>query len=154
MRSIEKNLLPGEQILFQTKKSLFIFFFPIICIIFCFFATYYMVENPILNNLIWIPWIITLILWGYVGLEYLTSQFAITNKRVVMREGFFNLHANELRISVIAQVNIDQNVIGQLANFGTVSLNAFGAADAYTMIAKANEFKTVLNTQLDKIVES
>jgi uncharacterized membrane protein YdbT with pleckstrin-like domain len=151
MSYIDKNLLPDEKILFRTRKHLIIFFFPVAWLIFCGFAVPYMQANPILAKLDWAPWLVALIFWGQVGLDWITSEFAVTNKRVMMREGFFYRHANEMRISAIAQVNVDQSLLGQVLNYGSVSINAFGATDAYSMIAKPFIFQKCVNEQLDKI---
>lgn len=151
MGFIEKNLLPDEHILFQTRKTLFIFVFPVLWTILCIFTSSYINTNPILVTINWVPWLIALIFWLYVWIEYVTSQFVITNKRVMMREGFFNRHATELRLATISQVNVDQSLLGQLGNYGTISLNAFGAADAFSMIAQPLIFQKTVNIQLDKI---
>ena len=150
MSYIDRNLLPDERILFRTKKHLIIFFFPALWLIFCVFASNYMNANSILAKVEWVPWLLALLIWGSVGLNYYTSEFAITNKRVMMREGFFIRHANEMRLTAISQVNVDQNLIGQMLNFGTVSINAFGAFDAYTLIDKPGVFQRTVNQQLDQ----
>lgn len=152
MSYIDRNLLPDERILFRTKKHLIIFFFPMLWVIFSFYATSYMNQNEVLYKLQWAPWILAAIFLGYSWLEYTFSEFAVTTKRVMMREGFFYRHANELRLATISQVNVGQSLIGQLLNYGAVSINAFGAYDAYTLIAKPFLFQKYVNEQLDKIV--
>ncbi|MBV9576201.1 MAG: PH domain-containing protein [Gammaproteobacteria bacterium] len=151
MGYIDKNLLADEHILFRTRKHCIIFFFPVVWTIFSFYASIYFHDSPILINLQWVPWLLALIFWAYVGLNYFFSDFAVTNKRVMMREGFFYRHCNETRLATISQVNIDQTLLGQILNYGTVSINAFGAFDAYPMIAKAVGFQKAVNEQLDKV---
>lgn len=151
MSYIDKNLLPDERILFRTRKHLIIFFFPVIWILFSFYATYYMSNNPALASLKWIPWLMAFIFWIYYWLQYYTSEFVVTNKRVMMREGFFNRHTTELRLATISQVNVEQSLIGQMLNYGVVSINAFGAADAFTLIDQPFGFQKCVNEQLDKV---
>ena len=110
-----------------------------------------MQSNRILSALEWAPWVVALIFWSYIGLEYLTSEFVVTNKRVMMREGFFHRHTNELRVATISQVNIDQSLLGQLLNYGDISLNAFGAFDTYTLISQPYGFQKNINEQIDKV---
>lgn len=153
MSYIDRNLLPDEKILFRTKKHLIIFFFPMVLAIFSIYATNYMHHNFILTKVEFAPWVVTLIIWCYVGLEYLTSEYAVTNKRVMMREGFFNRHANEVRLATISQVNVDQSLLGQLLNYGIVSINAFGAYDSYPTIDHPFEFQKYVNQQLDTLVK-
>lgn len=153
MSYMDKNLLPDERILFRTKKHIIIFFVPVVLTILAVFATYYMRANPILAQVQTAPWLVTLIFWAYMGLDYMTSEYAVTNKRVMMREGFFNRHATEMRLAAISQVNVDQSLAGQLFDYGTVSLNAFGAYDSFPLIAKPFLFQKYVNEQLDIIAK-
>jgi len=151
MSYIDRNLLPDEQILFRTKKHLIIFFYPLILTIFAIYAQQYMHDNFILARVEWVPAIIILIYWSFTLLEYATSEFVVTNRRIMMREGFFIRHSTELRINSISQMNVDQNLIGQMLDYGTVSLNAFGAYDAFYLIAHPIAFQKCANEQLDKL---
>lgn len=151
MSYIDRNLLPDERILFRTKKHLIIFLVPVLLTIFSLYATTYMLSNAILAPLVWTPWLVTLIFWAYSGLEYQFSNYAVTNKRIMMREGFFFRHTNEMRVNTISQVNVVQSLLGQILNYGTVSINAFGAFDAYPLISKPYQFQKQVNEQLDKL---
>src|SRR5579863_1856873 len=99
MSYIDKNLLPDEQILFRTQKHVIIFFYPLMLTIFAIYAQQYMHDNFILARMEWIPAIIVLIYWAFMLLEYATSEFVVTSKRIMMREGFFIRHSTELRMS-------------------------------------------------------
>lgn len=151
MSYIDKNLLPDEQILFRTKKHLIIFTIPFLFLLFAFVTGHYMSTNPILFKVQWAPWLVTLIIWLHALFEYYASDYVVTNKRILMREGFFYRHTNEMRLSAISQVNVYQNLFGQIVDFGTVSIQAFGAFDAFSLIAKPNLFQKYINEQIDKI---
>lgn len=152
MTYIDRNLLSEEKILFRTKKHLIIFLAPLLILIFSCFASYYMRHNFILMKLIWAPWVVSAIIFAVTWLEYYFSEYVVTNKRVMMREGFFYRHSNELRLSTIAQINVDQSLIGQFLNYGSIVLNAMGAFDAFSFIDKPNLFQKYVNEQLDKLV--
>lgn len=124
MSYIDRNLLPNERVIFRTRKHLIIFFVPVVCLILACLAMPYMHEDQMLRKVIWTPWVVTLLVWGYELVEYYASEYAVTDKRVMMREGFFTRHANETRVSTISQVNIDQSIIGQIVNYGTIVINA------------------------------
>lgn len=152
MSYIDRNLLPGEQIVFRTRKSLIVFFFPVVWTLFSIFASDYMQANPMLIKIAFLPWLLALIFWCYVWLNYITSEFVVTNKRIMMREGFFYRHSNEMRLATISQVNVDQSLLGQILNYGIVSVNAFGVSDVYPMLAHPFAFQKYVNEQLDKVV--
>ena len=153
MSYIDRNLLADERILFRARKHLVIFFLPAVWIIFCFFAWSYMAANPLLSKLVWLPWVLALFFFLYVWLEYIASEYVVTNRRIMMREGFFYRHTNETRLATISQINVNQSLLGQILNFGTVIINAFGAFDTFTMIAKPFLFQKYVNEQLDKVAK-
>jgi uncharacterized membrane protein YdbT with pleckstrin-like domain len=152
MSLIEKNLLPDERIQFRTKKHLMIFFYPVVLIIVALYAFQYMSGNFIVAQVKWIPILVVLLIFASVWLEYITSQFVVTNRRIIMREGFFYRHSTELRINSISQINVEQGPLGQMLNYGTISINAFGAFDAFTMISHPLQFQKFANEQVDKVM--
>jgi uncharacterized membrane protein YdbT with pleckstrin-like domain len=153
MSYIDNNLLPGERIIFRTRKSKILFIWPLILAILSVMVSNYMMHNTILKTVVFAPWVVTGIFWVYSLLEYYTSEYAVTDKRVMMREGFFARHANEMRLTAISQVNVDQNLFGMMLNFGTVSINAFGAFDSYPQISYPFDFQRSVNQQLDLLVK-
>jgi uncharacterized membrane protein YdbT with pleckstrin-like domain len=153
MDFFERNLLPDEHVLFRTKKHLIIFFLPVLLTILSVYVFYQLHEQYILNQMAWIPGLITAVLWCYFGLEYLTSAYVVTDKRVMLREGFFTRHSNEVRLSTISQVTVDQSLLGQLLSYGAVSINAFGASDVYPLISHPFEFQKTVNQELNKLVK-
>ena len=153
MSYIDRNLLPSERIMFRTKRSKILFFYPLVLLVLSIYVTSYMLQNPILAKVVLAPWIVTGILFAYAFLEYATSEYAVTDKRIMMREGFFTRRANEVRLTAISQVNVDQTLIGQILNYGTVSINAFGASDAYPLISHPHQFQRTVNQQIDALVK-
>src|SRR5579862_6224567 len=118
MGYVDRNLLSDERILFKTRKHCIIFLPAIVMTFLSVVLTIYMHGNSILRQVEWVPWVMALLMWCHEGLEYFFSEFAVTNKRVMMREGLFTRHTNEMRIATISQVNVDQTLIGQLLGYG------------------------------------
>ncbi|MHB1221607.1 MAG: PH domain-containing protein [Gammaproteobacteria bacterium] len=148
MGYFDQNLVPDERILFRTKKHVIIYLWAVVWTLFSVVAVEYMYSNPILAKLAFLPWILSAFLWAQAWLMYVTSEFAVTNRRVMMREGFFFKHANELRLNTISQINIDQSLLGQWLNYGTITVNSFGGRDAYSLIADPLKFQRVVNEQV------
>ena len=139
MSYLDKNLIPGEEIAFRTKKNLILFLMPV-------------VWTMIVVKIGFIPAIATAVVWINGWLDYVTSEFAVTNKRVFMKEGFFFRHINETQLRTISNVTINQSLIGRIMNYGTVWVNTFGGEnDPFTEIASPNEFQKQVQIQLDKV---
>lgn len=152
MNSIEQSLLADEQIIYRTKKHWIIFCNPvvwaIVAVIFAFNS------NPWVAIAAIAPAAAALILGIGKWLDYITSQFVLTNKRVMMREGFFTRHSTELRLATVSNMNVNQSLVGQLFNYGTVITSPFGGKeDVFTEIAGPFEFQKQVQMQLDKVAK-
>jgi uncharacterized membrane protein YdbT with pleckstrin-like domain len=153
MRYLDKNLLTDETILFRTKKSIIIFLIPLILTIATFF--FYVNPNPYIAKAAYILIIAALMTWLNALLIYFTADFAITNKRISMKEGFFFRHSNDTRLTTIANVTVNQSLLGQLLNYGTVVINTYGgSADPFAEIDSPFQFQKYLQSQIDKVTNT
>lgn len=150
MPSIEKNLLSDEQILYRTKKHYIIFFTPVVLFIASFF--FFFNPNPLIGKVGFLPLLAAVLTGINQYLIYLSSDFVLTTRRILMQEGFFYKHTNEMRLATIANINVNQSLLGQALNYGTVIVHAFGGdPDPFTEIASPNEFQRQVQEQLDKV---
>lgn len=151
MGYLQQSMLPDEQLLYHTKKHFIFFFQPFLWT--CATLFLLSVDNPYVNKAAFVFGAISAFYWISKLLDYYVSEFYITNKRILMREGFFIRHINETRLATISNVNIDQNILGQILNYGTVIIKTFGGDDdPFMEIPKPFVFRKVLQMQLDKIV--
>ncbi|MES2218174.1 MAG: PH domain-containing protein [Pseudomonadota bacterium] len=168
MSYIDQNLMPDEKIVFRTKKHVIIFMVPVIFILFaCILSSNVgFVGNmnitfdqltqhlPFVNHIHRMPAAIMLLLAIYTGLQqwltYVTSDYVVTNRRVVMKEGFFDRYSCDTRLSTVSHVTVDQNLLAQAWNYGTVTINGFGGnQDRFIQLAKPLEFQKAVQSQLD-----
>jgi len=147
MSYLDKNLLPSERILFRTKKHFIIFLSPMI---WTFLALlFYIQPSPQIQKLTFIIAIAALIYWANKAIEYYFSEFAVTNIRIIMREGFFYTHTNDSRLSTIANVSVNQSLLGRFLNYGTVVINTFGGGkDPFQQVDFPMRFQKALQKQL------
>ncbi|MDX1902226.1 MAG: PH domain-containing protein [Gammaproteobacteria bacterium] len=150
MSYIDKTLLPDETILFRTKKHYIIFYMPIIWILMT--VAFLLTPNDIIHKIAIAPAVVALVTALNQWLLYITSDFAVTNKRIVMREGFFFRHMNEMRLATVSNMTVNQSLIGQILGYGTVVVSPFGAnSDVFTEIAKPFEFQKAAQVALDQL---
>jgi uncharacterized membrane protein YdbT with pleckstrin-like domain len=146
----ESQLLPEEKILFQTKKHFIIFLPSILTTLACFFFLFN--GNPYVVKFAFLPAIAALLCWANDSLNYITSRFAVTTKRVRMREGFLYKHISEMRLATIANITVTQSLLGQVLNYGTVIIYPFGGnADPFEQIADPNTFVKQVELQMDSL---
>jgi uncharacterized membrane protein YdbT with pleckstrin-like domain len=111
-------------------------------------------DMPIFSKIHRIPALIFLILALYSSIMptiiYVTSDYAVTNKRIIMREGFFDRRISDTRLSTVSHVDVNQGPIAQLCNYGDIAINSFGGVgDIFTLIARPNEFQRSVRALLN-----
>lgn len=147
MSYIDDNLLPGEKISYRTKKSLIVFLYPVFWSVAV--VLFFVPANPMIHKLAFAPAILAVFYWVNQYLIYRFSDFAITNIRILMREGFFIRHTNDTRLSAIANVTVNQSLVGMLLSYGTVFINSFGGErDPFREIDSPVQFQKQLQAQL------
>lgn len=69
--------------------------------------------------------IIALIFW----IEPLTTERAITTKRVVFKKGFFNTTTEEMQLRAIETVEFNQSIFGKIFGYGKIKATGRGTSD-------------------------
>jgi uncharacterized membrane protein YdbT with pleckstrin-like domain len=56
------------------------------------------------------------------------TEIAVTNRRVIYKQGFFTRRTVEINMDKVASVDVDQNLMGRLLDYGTVNVVGTGGA--------------------------
>ena len=73
---------------------------------------------------------------------YRTSEYTVTNHRVVMKLGIFNRVSFELMLNRLEAITVEQNLFGQMFNYGTVTvIGVGGTRDMFTYVPKPMYFR-------------
>jgi uncharacterized membrane protein YdbT with pleckstrin-like domain len=144
MSYIEKNLLPNEEITYRARLHWVIYSAPTL--------------GFTLAIVVWIlgSWIAGLVI-GLIALALLlppwiksfSSEFAITNKRVLIKVGLVRRHSLELLLQKIEGIGVDQGIMGRILNYGTITVSGVGGTkEAFTMISAPLEFRRQVQASL------
>ncbi len=71
------------------------------------------------------------------AIERATSEFAITNKRIIIKIVLFTRDAFELNLSKVESVNVHQTLMGRLFNYGSIFIVGTGGSKEYFHNIKA-----------------
>ena len=78
----------------------------------------------------------------YAWLKRWLSEFVITNRRIVIKEGFIARRTFEMNLSKIETVNVDQTVMGRMLNYGSITIiGTGGTKETFHNIAKPMAFR-------------
>jgi len=121
MSYVDKNLIPNETVVFRTRLHWIIFAWPFLFLIFsgvAFWFEYKRTGEVLL--------VITLILFLARYLVYMASEFAVTNKRVIVKVGFLQRRTLELMLTKVEAIAVTQSLLGQLFSCGTITVTGTG----------------------------
>jgi uncharacterized membrane protein YdbT with pleckstrin-like domain len=81
-------------------------------------------------------------------IDYWTSEFAVTNKRVIMKMGWISRRVLELNLHKIESVNVDQSLLGRLLGYGTITvIGTGGTRETFDRIAHPLVFRKAFQEQ-------
>ncbi|HSH73110.1 MAG TPA: PH domain-containing protein [Methylophilaceae bacterium] len=71
-----------------------------------------------------------LILLAIAYVRYKTTELAFTNKRVIAKFGFISRHTIEININKVESIQVNQEILGRIFNYGTLILSGAGTPQA------------------------
>src|SRR5579885_515875 len=75
-------------------------------------------------------------------IDRLTSEFVITNRRIVIKQGLVSRRTLELNLSKVESVNVDQGILGRILDYGTITvIGTGGTRESFADIAAPLEFR-------------
>ncbi len=63
---------------------------------------------------------------GY-GIRYTSSEFTITNKRLIVKVGWISRRTVEMNINKVESVSVDQSILGRIFSYGTITITGTGS---------------------------
>lgn len=117
--------------------------------------------KPIILGLIWVAVAASLDLTGFgvaglvvaimiAVLNVLTTELALTNKKVIAKFGFITRQTVELNLDKVESLSVNQSILGRMLNFGSIVVRGAGATGVpIPNIAQPLEFRKQVNEFLD-----
>lgn len=73
---------------------------------------------------------IGLLFWVTAYVRYKTTELAITTRRVIVKHGFIRRRTVEININKVESIQVDQEILGRMFNFGTLVIAGAGDPQA------------------------
>lgn len=142
MGYIEQNLMQDEQIRYSTKLHWIIFIFPILLIVIgiCLALVFSLHSAALIFGTLF--FLVGILLGVPRLITYKTSEFAVTNKRVLIKVGFIKRHSLELLLQKVEGIGVDQDISGRIFGYGTIIVTGTGGTkEPFKKIANPLEFR-------------
>jgi membrane protein YdbS with pleckstrin-like domain len=83
------------------------------------------------------------------AIRYNSSEFAVTNKRVLAKHGFIQRESIETLLSKVEAISVDQGIPGRVLGYGTIVLTGTGGTEeSFPRIAAPLEFRRQIQSQV------
>ena len=130
MGFVQDNLTQNEKIIYEAKLHWAMFITPVLFILLGILLTVLSFAGGENNagclGLSWAVILLGVIAGISSGLSYATSEFALTNKKVIAKVGFIRRQSIELMLQKIESVNISQPIMGRMLGYGTITVTGTG----------------------------
>ncbi len=161
MSYIQTNLLKNEKVFYLTRMHWIVFTFPVVLLVSTFILAsvspvLFRGYVPFLNirmasAVILLCLIATLFSVISALIRYATSEYGITNKRIMLKTGWINTNSLELFIDKIEAIYVDQTILGRILNYGTLRIvGTGGTQDPFPFIPSPLAFRKMALEQVDE----
>jgi uncharacterized membrane protein YdbT with pleckstrin-like domain len=145
MGYVERNLLPNEEITYQARLHWIIYALPAVVFVIAILLVVGgggWIAGSVLSVIAFVlllpPWI-----------KSSSSEFAVTNKRVLIKIGLVRRHSLELLLQKVEGIGVDQGILGRIFGYGTITVAGVGGTkEAFRMISNPLEFRRQVQTSL------
>jgi uncharacterized membrane protein YdbT with pleckstrin-like domain len=156
MGYVEDHLLPNEELRYRAHLHKLIFVWPVILlllgvgIVIGLWTTGVMLQaGPLGVPLSVLPVLVAGIPLLGAYITYTSSEFAVTDKRVIIKVGWLRRKTLELMLGKVEGIGVDQTVIGRMLDSGTITVTGTGGSDErFLNIAAPLEFRRQVQAQI------
>jgi len=160
---VERNLIAGEAVVFQTKHHWIVMLGSFVLGLALDLAGI-AVLIYVLNQRDWsagsrdaallaaaVAVIAGSLLTLYGTMKRNATEMVVTNKRVIVKTGLLQRNTFEMLLSRIESIGVQEPVLGRMLGYGTVILRGVGGTpDEFDLIAKPLEFRSHVQEQIEK----
>ncbi|MDU5454288.1 PH domain-containing protein [Pseudescherichia vulneris] len=154
---VDSNLSKGEEVIVRAHVSWLSFLSNIIVAVLILLIALLMLGASASSNqgspgvIAWFLLFLSLFMLTNIAIQILTTELALTNKRIIAKFGFIRRSTIELRLEKVESININQSLLGRLLGYGTIVIKGTGGTGTpIPSIQKPLEFRRIVNNFLEE----
>jgi hypothetical protein len=150
MSYIDGNLLTGEQVVYRTRLHWLLFTTPVLFTAIVLVPIAWFLAHGTWNHYAWIPLALGLLILLATYIKRQSSDFAVTNKRVMMKVGVFNTRSIELVLNKVEAIAVNQSLMGRIFGYGDIVVTGSGGTkEAFSHIQAPLAFRRAVQSVTD-----
>ena len=131
MSYIDGNLLDGEHVVYRTRLHWLLFVIPVLFTVVVLLPLAWLMANGTWKSFAWTPLSFGLIVLVATFIKRQSSDFAVTNKRVMMKVGVFATRSIELLLNKIEAIAVNQSLMGRVFGYGDIAVTGSGGTEKH-----------------------
>lgn len=146
MGYVDDHLLNGETVGYRAHQHWIIFFWPVFLLIVGTALLFLLPDQLIVGFAV----LGLALIWSIFPLiKYSTSEYAVTNKRVIVKLGLVQRDSSETLLSKVEAIAVDQTIPGRMLGFGTITITGTGGTkESFPRISSPMEFRRQVQAQI------
>jgi uncharacterized membrane protein YdbT with pleckstrin-like domain len=141
MSYVTSHLDPGERVIYQTRLHWIVYLGPVVIVgVGLVLAVPGMPGLSAMGGLAVLAVGLLSVLAAWV--RQISSEFAVTDRRVIIKTGFLSRRTIELNMSKVESVQVDQGLLARLLNYGTITvIGTGGTREPFSLIDDPMSFR-------------
>lgn len=160
MGYIEKNLLPGEALVYKTGCHWIVMFWPLVGgIVLGFLGVAFFVSGWLATRhggsyqgamvVGGIGLLVSVILIGGGIIRRVSTEVGVSNRRVLIKQGLFSEKSIEVLLPKVESIGINQSMLGRTLGYGSVIVRGTGGTfETFDKIRQPSEFRRQVQAQV------
>jgi len=161
MSYVEKNLIPGEKLIYRTGVHWSVLIGPaIVAVIICVPAIAILafrdeivakgMSATAADIAAAVFLVVAVAIFGYSVIQKNATEIAVTDRRVIIKTGMASRRSLEIMLAKVESIGIDETVMGRMLGYGTVVIHGTGGTpEPFRKIAHPSEFRMAVQQQVD-----
>jgi uncharacterized membrane protein YdbT with pleckstrin-like domain len=159
---VEDNLVSGETVLYRARLHWNCLLRPLVIAILCAGVGAYLMYWAIAPGrpeeakwLVWVAFALIVIAGLTLGAGIAirrAAEFAVTNKRVILKTGIFRRRTLELFLNKVESIGVEQSVMGRVFGYGSIVVHGTGgSAEPFHNISRPLQFRHQVQEQIGRL---
>ena len=149
MSYIDSNLIAGERVTYRTRLHWLVLLAPALLFVLWLPLAWYLAQGE-LQGWFWVPLVLGAAAMVPAIVKRQSSDFAVTNKRVMMKAGVFTTRSVELFLNKVEAIAVDQSLLGKMFGYGSITITGSGGThEAFSHIQGPMEFRRAVQSVTD-----
>jgi uncharacterized membrane protein YdbT with pleckstrin-like domain len=131
MGYVERHLLPNEHVVYKTRLHWVLYVKPALLILLGIALAMLLgqVQDPRWLWMIGAAVVSIGLVWALVHyVELMTSEFAVTNSRLILKVGLISRYTTELLLTKVETIGVQQGLLARVLGYGDLVVTGTGGA--------------------------